>query len=429
MKVQPNKNQRWFVLSLFAAAIVSLYSMKILGPWDKHWGEVHDGIKVQMGDLYSIWVGARELLLHRRNPYGPDVSHEIQSVFYGHAISQNYSDPTAVIINEQRFAYPVYVVFLLAPTVYKDFAHVVRPWAGFAFGILTLISVLLCFDILRWRVPWETVMAVALFALSSPQIVQGLRFEQLAMVVGFLLIAGAWCVSRHHLATAGVLIAVSTIKPQMVLLPLCWFAVWAVGDWQKRWRLPAFFIATVAALVAAGELLLPGWPEYFLAGLAAYRRYALPASLLQMALGDTFGEIIGGIIVLGLLAFAWRNRKEAADSRQFTSLLTAFFIGDLLAFPLFTPFNQVLLILPVTLLLHDWKSLRGFSKLVFVICISWPWVVSAVLLLFPPHVNSPSQLALLPSFMVPFMPLILPLLLMTRRRQPTDLPATDLNLT
>jgi hypothetical protein len=80
------------------------------------------------------------------------------------------------------------------------------------------------------------------------------------------------------------------------------------------------------------------------------------------------------------------------------------------------------------MLLQDWGTLRRFSKLVFVISIGWPWGVSTVLLLFPPHVDSSSQLPLLPSFLVPFMPLILPLVLMTRRSQQTDLPATDLSL-
>ncbi len=31
---------------------------------------------VQMGDLYPRWVGARELLLHQRNPYSEEISHE-----------------------------------------------------------------------------------------------------------------------------------------------------------------------------------------------------------------------------------------------------------------------------------------------------------------------------------------------------------------
>jgi hypothetical protein len=41
---------------------------RILGPWDHYIGEQHDGIRNQMGDLYSPWVGTRELLLRRRNP-------------------------------------------------------------------------------------------------------------------------------------------------------------------------------------------------------------------------------------------------------------------------------------------------------------------------------------------------------------------------
>jgi Glycosyltransferase family 87 len=421
------KPRLWLLLGLCVAGIAWLYVHRILGPRNSRTRLENGFVIAKISDLYSPWVGTCELLLHRRNPYGTEVSHEIQVKFYGHVINQTYDDPKAKLVDEQRFAYPVYEVLLMAPFVYADFEEV-QHWAPLVLGLLIALNVLLCLSVLQWNVPWEAAAAMVLFTLSSPQIAQGLRLQQLAIVDGYLLIAGAWCVNRGHLATAGILLAVSTIKPQMVLLPLCWFAIWAAGDWPKRWRLPAFFIGTMAALVAVGELLLPGWLGYFLAGLAAYRRYALPASLLQMALGDTFGEVVGAIIVLGLLVFAWRNRKAAGDSMQFMSVLAAFLMGDLLAFPLFTSFNQVLLILPVLLLLHSWNTLRHSSKLVFVICISWPWVVSAVFLLFPRHVDSPSQLPLLPFFLVPFIPLILPLLLMTRRRQTIDLPDTDLSL-
>jgi len=48
--------------------------------WE-HGSGVRDGIKTQMGDLYSPWMGTRELILHHRNPYGPEVTHEIQMAF------------------------------------------------------------------------------------------------------------------------------------------------------------------------------------------------------------------------------------------------------------------------------------------------------------------------------------------------------------
>jgi hypothetical protein len=347
-------------------------------------------------------------------------------VFYGHPINQTYV-PGTKLVDEQRFAYPVYEVFLTAPLAYADFADVQR-WAPLVLGSLIALNVLFCLSIPRWHLRWEAVFAVVLFTLSSPQIVQGLRLQQLAIVEGCLLAAGAWCITRNHLATAGAVLAVSTIKPQMALLPLCWFAIWAMGDWHKRWRLPTCFIATLAALVVAGEMLLPGWPGYFLAGLAAYRRYALPTSLLRMAVGDVLGEVLGGLIVLGILIFAWRNRKSRGDSQQFVFAVAAFFMVDLLALPLFTPFNQILLVLPAMLLIQNWKTLPKLSQIVFVVSISWPWVIAAALLFFPPHLQSPSQLPLLPSFLVPFLPLIVPLLLMTRRRPAESLPAANLDM-
>ena len=422
MEISSGENVRlrnvrlWLLLSFLAAGTSWLYVHRVLVPWTSYLHLQNGYVIAQISDLYSPWVGTRELLLHHRNPYAPEVSHEIQMVFYGHAINQTYDKPGVALVDEQRFAYPVYEVFLTAPLAYVDFAEVQR-WAPFVLGSLIAVNIFFCVSILHWRPSWEAIAATVLFTLSSPQIVQGLRLQQLAIVEGCLLTAGAWCISRNHAGTAGVLLALSTIKPQMALLPLCWFAIWAVGDWHRRWRLAASFIATMVALIAAGELLLPGWPRYFLAGLSAYRKYAMPTSALRVALGDTLGEILGGILVLGLLAFAWQNRKAAGDSRQFASILAAFFMCALLAFPLFTPFNQVLLILPALLLLHGWKALPRFSRLVFILLLSWPCIISLTLLLFPPSTRSPNQLPLLPALLVPFVPFILPLLLITRSRR------------
>ncbi len=423
----------WLLLSLLVAGISWSYVHRILGPWTTYIRLTKGVVIVQVSDLYSPWVGTRELLLHRHNPYGPEVSHKIQMVYYGHAINQMFT-PGVEVVDEQRFAYPIYEIFLTAPFAYVDFKDV-RRWAPFALGSFVALSILFCLRILGWRLPWPAVVAIVLFTLSTPQVIQGLRLQQLAIFEGCLLSSAAWCVSRNHLASAGALLAFLTIKPQMALLPLCWFALWAVGDWHRRRHLAASFAATLAALIAAGELLLPGWIGYFLAGVAAYRRYALPTSLLRIALGDLAGEILGGLIVVGLLVYGWRNRKAMGDSRQFVSALAVFLLGTMLSFPLLTPFNQVLLILPALLLLRDWRILPRFSRLVFISAVSWPWTASLFLLLNRPQLNSPGQMPLLPSFVVPFIPLLLPLLLATRRSKtgsgqtspgivpPADLPA------
>ena len=59
--------------------------------------------------------------------------------FYGRPIEQSYDKPRFEIIDEQRFVYPLYVVFLMAPSVHWDFAEL-QSWAPVFFGAVTVIS-------------------------------------------------------------------------------------------------------------------------------------------------------------------------------------------------------------------------------------------------------------------------------------------------
>lgn len=406
----------WLLLSLVVSATTWLYVHRILIPWEHHVNVEIGTMKAELGDLYSPWIGARDLLLYKRNPYSPPVSHEIQMAFYGRIVTQAPQVSAQDAIDEQRFAYPVYVVFLMAPSVNLPFVEV-ETWAPVVLALLTSIGVLLWFDMVRWHPSWPIAAAVLLFLLSTPPIVQGLRLCQLGLVVGFLLALAAWCVSRNWLGTAGIWLALSTIKPQMVALPLVWFVCWAMGDWQKRWRLLAAFVATLAALVGAGELLLPGWLRYFFEGLRAYRQYAYRPPLLELALGNTLGAILSAAVIVGILVFAWRNRKTTGDSQQFTLILAAFLVASLLAMPLYPLFNQLLLILPVILVLRDWASLRRPARYAFIAILAWPSMISLVLLLLFSRGSYPSGLMpLLPAVATLILPFVLPLLLVSRHR-------------
>ena len=395
---------------------------RVLLPWEFYIDVEHGKLKAEMGDLYPRWVGTRELLLHRRNPYSPEVSHEIQMAFYGHVIDQRYGEPGVEVVDEQRFVYPLYVVFLLAPMVYLSFSQV-QMCALVLFAVVTAISVLLWIDLLRWRPHKILTIAIVLFILSSPQIVQGLRLRQIGLVVAFLLALSAWCIARNHLALAGVLLAVSTVKPQMVVLPLVWYLVWGISGWRRRWPLLAGFGVTLATLVALGELILPGWPGYFVDGLIAYRKYFPTTSLLCLALGNWVGGALSGIAILALLTLAWRNRKVDAASPDFIQTLAAFFVAASLVLPLFQPFNQVLLLLPVLMVVRDWDLLPPLGRRSFFIVVAWPWIASLVLLLFPPRVDSTNRLPLLPSVLVLFVPFFLLMLLLTRS-EPISEPPT-----
>lgn len=398
----------WFLLSLCVSATAWLYAHRILGPWTEAKDLQADGLKAQIGDLYPRWVGTRELLIHGRNPYSPDVSHEI----LGRVVIQD--ETSGRVIDEQRFVYPIYVVFLMAPTIYMDFATV-QFWAPFVLGAFAVVTVLSSVGTLDWHVPWTTGAALILFTLSSPQIVQGMRHQQLALVVVCLLTSSAWFVHKGHFGAAGILLAFSTIKPQMALLPLVWFILWAGGEWRIRWRLLVGFGATLMLLIGAGELLVAGWLWDFFAAMAAYRRYFPTSSLLRLLLGDRIGIAVSCIIVIWLLVFGWKNRKTNCDSWEFAWVFAAFLMGTVLAFPLFTPFNQALLILPAIMLVREWAAIPRLGQIVFIAFMSWPWVISIAILLSRPSLRATNQLPLLPDLAEIAVPLLLPVLLFMRR--------------
>ena len=130
----------WFLLAVAASTVSWSYMHRVLLPWEYYVNVQRGQLKAQMGDLYPRWVGTRELLLNSRNPYGKEVSSEIQMGFYGRPIEQSYDKPASEIIDEQRFVYPVYVVLLLAPTLHVDFS-VLQIWTPWVFGALTAIGV------------------------------------------------------------------------------------------------------------------------------------------------------------------------------------------------------------------------------------------------------------------------------------------------
>ncbi len=406
----------WVGLALAANIVSWSYTHRVLRPWESYVNVTRGQLKAQMGDLYSPWVGTRELLLNGRNPYGPEVSHEIQDGFYRHPLDQNYAKPSSQILDEQRFAYPVYVVFLLAPTVHMEFSRL-QHWAGILFAVLTALSVWLWLSVLQWRSPGWVVFCAALFTLATPQIAQGLRLRQLGLLVAFLIAVAAWLVVREHYFLGGILLAISTIKPQMVVLCIAWLFVWSLGEWKRRWPLVAGFSGMLGVLTGAGLYVAPDWPRQFLEGLQAYRRYVPTTSLLRLILGDWAGGALSIMLVIAFLTFAWHHRKVSPESHQFANTVGVVLIVTSLVLPLLTPYNQMLLLLPALILLQDWNRLPRAGRVAFITVVGWPWISSLVLLIHPPSIESTSRLPLLPSWLVLLFPFLIGWLMFVRLQQ------------
>ena len=337
-----------------------------------------------LSDLYPRWLGARELLLHHRDPYAADITREIQIGYYGRPLDATRpNDPK----DQQGFAYPVYVVFVLAPIVQLPFPVVQKAF----FWLLVLAtagSVLLWMHALNWRSSIATKLLWIVVILGCFPAVQGLKLQQLTVLVAALLAACMCAIVRQRLVVAGVLLAVASIKPQLTVLLILWLCIWVTGDWRARGRLLWSFAVSMGLLCLASEWMLPGWIGKFRVASAAYYQYTGGGrSVLDVLMTAALGRFIAILAVAMCIAFAWKTRNAAVDQAEFRWSMCLVLATTLAIIPMFAPYNQLLL-LPVLMELSRhirrlWKHSRVLRFLVAGtgIAVLWPWLTSLALVL------------------------------------------------
>ena len=80
------RHWKWALLSLLCAAGVWAYANRVLIPYQKSDAAAQGRPRGNLSDLYPRWLGARELLLHGRDPYSAEVTRDIQAGYYGHPL-------------------------------------------------------------------------------------------------------------------------------------------------------------------------------------------------------------------------------------------------------------------------------------------------------------------------------------------------------
>ncbi len=375
------------------------YVQWVLVPYQKSDAAAHGRPRGNLSDLYPRWLGMRELLLHHRDPYSPEVTREIQSGYYGRPLDAGRMDDPR--FNEpkdqQGFAYPLHVVFLLAPTIGLPFP-VVQTGFRWLLITLTLASVLLWLRVLRWRPSVASTAILIVLTFGSYAVVQGIKLQQLTLVVSALLAGCAAALVAGYFSLAGFLLALATIKPQLALPIAGWLTLWAVSDWRRRQLFVWSFALSMAIFLGAAEYILPGWMKEFRNAVAAYRQYTGGAgSLLDVLTTAWLGKILAAVAVLAVVIMGWKVRRAPHDSAAFSTMLALVLAVTLVIVPSFAPYNQVLLLPAVFLIVRSWKDLWSRGSLTRMACavgllvVGWPWLATCGLMLASRFV-SPSSL-------------------------------------
>ena len=350
------------------AAQISLFLIVIVGSAGMclYWSRIADAVHLSrassstlkpkaLTDLYPSWYAARELLLRHRDPYGAEVNRELQIAFYGRELDPSRPEDQR---DQQRFAYPLYFVFFIAPLAWMPFhtAQIIFWWILLACAAFA-VFLWLRFLRLRLSLPARTILFV--LVLTSVPVMQNLSVLQPFLLPACLIAGAAAAMASGRLFLAGALLAAATVKPQICLLPMAWFVFWVSSDWKRRQSLFWGFAVTLSALILASEWLLPGWLIRYPGVLRAYAEYTQATSFLGRILPSPWHWLLTMLALAAVATLCWRERRQPAGSAAFAIALSSVLALTVLIIPaVVQPFNHVLLLPSILLVIRHWPELR-----------------------------------------------------------------------
>jgi hypothetical protein len=344
-------------------------------------------------DFYPIWLTLRRRMGGRSDPYDRETTREIQAGLFGRPLEGRLpTDPPA---DYRTFAYPAYADLLLWPAAEVPFRVLRIAWVALLTA-LTAASVFLWAQALGWSPGRIWLLIIILLALCNYPVLEGLYAGQLGLLAGFLLAASLLSLVRGRLLLSGVLMALSTIKPQMTLLAILYLSIWSVHDWRRRGRFLVAFFATMILLTGASLAVWPNWVESWKNVILGYHRYATPPLALDLLgwMPGAHSNIVLIVITLGAaFVFSWRFGGVATASYEFwlsVSILLA--LTAITVLPGQAVYDHVIL-LPGILLLacrggeHSNPVFR-LLLLVAAAVLLWPWLASLAVIALRPFIGA-----------------------------------------
>jgi hypothetical protein len=397
-------------LASLAAAAMWLYVARVLIVHQRADAVTLHVPRGNLSDLYPRWLGSRELLLHHRDPYSPEVTREIQAGYYGRPLDPSHpEDPK----DRQAFAYPVYVAFLLAPTIALPFGPLRTGFELFLI-LATAASVWFWMRTIRWKTGSGVWIVAVFLVLGSFSAVQGIKLDQLTLLVAAFVSLAAFLLARGSLLASGIVMAVATIKPQLALPLSGCLVLWALSDWRRRQAFIWGFVSALGILVLAGQFVLPGWLPKFWIAIHEYVAYTGGVSLLDRLVPFGLGSVVSAALMMGLVVLVWRWRAEEPGSHEFSRLLAAILAATLLVVPTFAPYNQLLLVPALLMTARDshamWGAgaLRKAMLLATALTVGWPWIAASALVVasFGPHPEAAQRAWAAPLYTVLVIPFV-----------------------
>ncbi|HVI08811.1 MAG TPA: glycosyltransferase 87 family protein [Candidatus Binatia bacterium] len=378
-------------------------------------------------DFYPVWLTSRECLLRRCNLYSTEMTSKIQTGLFGRPLDMG--KPNDPPIRYREFAYPAFVDLLFWPANLLQFPAV-RMILAFLLPITTAGTVLLWLKALQYEPPLVEKAMFVLLTLCSYQVLEGVFAEQLGLVVGFLLAAAVAALMAEKYRTAGIALAMTTIKPQMVVLVILCVLLWSVTRWRERRGVLFAFAVAESLLCGAAFYVWPDWLRNWIGILFDYRNYSTPPLVTDVfgpRLGPVLGPLLGVALTFTAIRAMWLARHEAAKSIQFLMTVSLALAVTAVAFlPGQAVHDHIVLLPGIVLLVRFWRSIASAGRvlrwmsLLSMAALFWQWVAALLVVIVRPFISaqrfySPAIFVLPLRLALPFAFALLGVLLLVMR--------------
>jgi hypothetical protein len=340
------------------------------------------------------------MLIEGKSPYSDEAAEAIQSLAYGR--------PAGPGEFEFRADFPLYATFFFLPLgLIRDFTLARACWMTMLeLGVILLAWLTLV--LIRWRVSRRSLLWFFFFSLGWYYGLRPILGGNLAIMIGVTMNGALLALRSGREELTGILLALSTIKPLLVLLPLTFILFWTLA--QGKWRVMLWFAITVGLLSVVSALFIPDWPIQNLREILLFHGQGQLNTLGSImagwfpAAGNRLGLVVSGFLGLVLILewlFALKREFRWFLWTVGLTLTASQWIGIRTE-----PGNFIILTAPLFLVFSAWDERWGRTGRILIGICMLLFLVGPLLVYWDAYVSSPQ------SLQPPVLFIVLPLFLL-----------------
>ena len=325
-------------------------------------------------DFLVHWVGTRAIFVDGLSPYSDAVAERIQTLAYGR--------PALPGEHELRVAYPMYSALVFLPfALISDYELARALWMTTLEAALIGLA-FLSLKLTRWKMSIWLLPFFLIFSIFWYHSLRPLINGNAVILVALALVAAFAALKTGRDELAGVLLAFSTIKPHLVILPIIFILIWTISF--GRWRTLGWMLISLVLLSISAALFVPDWPLQNLREILAYSSYnppGTPGAAFETwlpAAGRRLGWALSALMGLILVTEWVFVRRREFRWFLWTGCLTLV-ISQWIGIQT-DPGNFILLFFPLVLVISMWVERWGragsvLTAITLFLLFIVPWVI------------------------------------------------------